>query len=51
MLNSLDSVARTINRQYQHIGTIMRALLDAYQQLRSEIDLLMASQTHQRWND
>jgi flagellin-like hook-associated protein FlgL len=46
ILDSLDSVARTINRQYQRIGTVMRTLLDAYQQLRCEIDLLMTARTY-----
>ncbi len=43
MLDSLDNTARTINRQYQRIGTVMRTLLDTYRQLRCEIDLLMAA--------
>ncbi len=47
ILDSLDSVARTINRQYQRIGTVMRVLLNSYQQLRCEIDLLMDARTCQ----
>ena len=45
ILDSLDGAARTINRQYQRIGRIMRTLLNTYQQLRYEIDLLMTAQT------
>ncbi len=45
MLDSLDSVARTINRQYQRISTVMRTLLDAYRQLRCEVDLLLTAHT------
>jgi hypothetical protein len=42
-LDSLDSAARTINRQYQRIGQLMRALLAGYRQLQSETTLLMTA--------
>ena len=51
ILDDLDNAARTINRQYQRIGTVMRALLGAYQQLRSEIDLLMIDRASRNWSD
>ena len=47
ILDSLDSVARTINNQYEQIGTIMRTLLDTYRQLRYEVELLMTAQSTQ----
>ena len=47
ILDSLDGVARTINRQYQRIGAVMQILLDNYRQLRCEIDLLMTAQIRQ----
>ena len=46
MLDDLDNAARTINRQYQRIGTVMRTLLDTYSQLQCEVDLLLNAQTH-----
>ncbi|MHC4858271.1 MAG: hypothetical protein ACYTBY_10970, partial [Planctomycetota bacterium] len=45
MLDDLDNIARVINRQYQRIGTVMRILLDTYEQLQNEVDLLLKSQT------
>ncbi|MEN8126628.1 MAG: hypothetical protein ABFR90_02365 [Planctomycetota bacterium] len=51
MLDSLDSAARVINRQYRRIGEIMRILLDAYQQLRWEIDLLIADRIRRHWTN
>jgi len=45
MLDDLDNAARTINRQYKRIGTVMRTLRDAYGQLRCEVDLLLNAQT------
>lgn len=45
ILDDLDNAARTINRQYQRIGTVMRTLLDAYGQLQCEVDLLLNAQT------
>lgn len=44
-LDSLDIAARTINRQYKRISTLMRALLEHYRQLRFKANLLM--NTHQ----
>ena len=43
-LDSLDIAARTINRQYNRIGELMRGLLEYYQQLRGETILLMNAQ-------
>ena len=45
MLDDLDNIARVINRQYQRIGTVMRILLDTYEQLQNEVDLLLKAQT------
>jgi flagellin-like hook-associated protein FlgL len=45
MLDDLDNIARVINRQYQRISTVMRILLDTYEQLQNEVDLLLKSQT------
>jgi len=44
ILDDLDNAARTINRQYKRIGTVMRTLRDAYGQLRCEVDLLLNAQ-------
>lgn len=43
-MDSLDMAARTINRQYQRIGSLMRQLLKDYQQLLNEASLLMTIQ-------
>jgi len=43
-LDSLDSAARTINRQYNRITELMRALLDGYRQLQCETTLLTTAQ-------
>lgn len=51
ILDGLDNAACVINRQYQRIGTVMRALLDAYQQLRWEINLLMSDRAKGRYSD
>jgi flagellin-like hook-associated protein FlgL len=45
MLDDLDNIARVINRQYQRISTVMRILLDTYEQLQNEVDLLLKAQT------
>ena len=45
ILDDLDNAARTINRQYQRIGTVMRALLQGYGQLQSEVDQLLNTKT------
>ena len=45
MLDDLDNIARVINRQYQRISTVMRILLDTYEHLQNEVDLLLKSQT------
>jgi flagellin-like hook-associated protein FlgL len=45
ILDSLDNAARTINRQYQRISTVMQALLVTYEQLKNEVDLLLKAQT------
>jgi hypothetical protein len=50
-LDSLDIAARTINRQYKRIATLMRALLDHYQLLRSETNLLMNAQQNLKRTD
>jgi len=42
-LDSLNSAARMINRQYERVSSLMRALLNHYQQLQSEITLLLAA--------
>ena len=47
ILDSLNSAARMINRQYQRIGTVMRTLLNTYQQLRCEVDVLLNARTGQ----
>ena len=47
--NSLDDAVTIINRQYKRIGTMMRTLLDAYQQLRWEIDLLITARSRSQW--
>ena len=45
MLDDLDNIARVINRQYQRISTVMRILLDTYEQFQAEVDLLLNEQT------
>jgi flagellin-like hook-associated protein FlgL len=45
MLDDLDNIARVINRQYRRIGTVMRILLDTYEQLQTEVNLLLNAQT------
>ena len=45
MLDDLDNIARVINRQYQRIGSVMRILLDTYEQLQAEVNLLLNAQT------
>ena len=50
-LDSLDSAARTINRQYQRIGELMRALLAGYRQLQSETTLLMTARQELKQTD
>ena len=40
MLDSMESVARIINLQYQRINNIMLTLLDTYRQVRTEINVL-----------
>jgi flagellin-like hook-associated protein FlgL len=45
MLDDMDNIARVINRQYQRIGTVMRILLDTYEQVQSEVNLLLNAQT------
>ena len=47
ILDSLDGIARSINRQYNRIGTVMRTLLDTYRQVRYEVDLLRTAQNTQ----
>lgn len=47
--NSLDNAATTINCQYKRIGTMMRTLLEAYRQLRWEIDLLITARSRNQW--
>lgn len=42
-LDSLDTAARTINRQYQRVGALRRALRRHYEQLRTETAVLMAA--------
>jgi flagellin-like hook-associated protein FlgL len=44
MLDSLNSAARTINRQYQRIGTLTRELRQHYMQLQAEAALLANAQ-------
>jgi flagellin-like hook-associated protein FlgL len=44
ILDSVDGIARTINRQYQRINTVMQTLLSSYQLLRTEIELLLKAQ-------
>ena len=45
MLDDMDNIARVINRQYRRIGTVMRILLDTYEQLQTEVNLLLNEQT------
>lgn len=45
MLDDLDNIARVINRQYRRISTVMRILLDTYEQFQAEVDLLLNEQT------
>jgi flagellin-like hook-associated protein FlgL len=42
-LDSLDSAACTINRQYRRITKLMRTLLDGYRQMQYETTLLMSA--------
>ena len=42
-LDSLNNAARTINRQYQRVSSLMVALLDHYQQQLNEINLLLTA--------
>ncbi|MFZ9012227.1 MAG: hypothetical protein ACO20W_10085, partial [Anaerohalosphaeraceae bacterium] len=41
---SLDDAASAINEQYQRLRSVMRQLLEYYQQLQSEIDVLILAQ-------
>jgi flagellin-like hook-associated protein FlgL len=43
-LVSLDAAATAINQEYKRISSVMRELLNYYQQLRSEIDTLIFAQ-------
>lgn len=43
-LVSLDAAATAINQEYKRISSVMRELLNYYQQLRSEIDMLIFAQ-------
>ena len=45
VLDGLDAIGRTVHRQYQRINAVMRTLLDNYQLLRTEIDLLLDAQS------
>ena len=48
---SLDDAARAINEQYQRLRSVMRQLLEYYQQLQSEIDVLILAQARLHQTD
>jgi len=50
-MDSLDSAAHAINRQYQRIGQLMRALLEIYQQLQTETTLLTTARQNLKRED
>ena len=50
-LVSLDDAARAINEQYQRLRSVMRQLLEYYQQLQSEIDVLILAQARLHQTD
>jgi flagellin-like hook-associated protein FlgL len=50
-LDSLDSAARTINRQYERIAELMRTLLDNYRQLQHETIVLTTAQRELKQTD
>lgn len=50
-LDSLNSAARTINRQYERVSSLMRALLNHYRQLQSEATLLMTARQTLKQSD
>jgi hypothetical protein len=43
-LASLDKAAIAVNQQYQCISSVMRGIVEYYQQLQSEIDVLIFAQ-------